>query len=105
MKQLIAATLVAATAFTAPAKAADQMDVIVGVAAGVLLGQVMQQPRYAQQQHYYNPYNQQDRVGYARGYDNPHRACGHTALRGYGYTEVITTNCYGQIIGVQRIPR
>lgn len=115
MKKVIASTLIALTAFTAvPAKAADSSDVVAGIIFGLILGQhaerqQQQQPVYrdapvvVMPQH--NPRNERGRPSYTRGYDNPHLVCEQQVVRGHGHTEVISRNCYGEIISVTRTPR
>jgi hypothetical protein len=53
----------------------------------------------------HNPLNDRRRGSYTRGYDNPSLVCGQQVNRTSRYVEVIHTNCYGEILFVERTPR
>jgi|TARA_R110000868_G_scaffold376548_1_gene641552 hypothetical protein len=118
MKNIIATTLIAITALTAvPAKAADSSDVVAGLIFGLILGQHAERNQQQQQQPVYrndapvvvmpqhNPRNTRGQVGYTRGYDNPDLVCYQEVVRTRNFVEVISTNCYGEILTVTRTPR
>ena len=112
---LSAVALVGAIALV-PAQAKANDDFIPGLIFGVILSSAMQNdhhraeprrhetgPVVVMPQH--NPRNDRARPGYARGYDNPRLVCAQEVVRGRGHTEVISRNCYGEILSVTRTPR
>jgi len=53
----------------------------------------------------HNPLNERRRPGYAAGLNNYHKVCGSEVIRHNGYSEVVETNCYGQVLNVRIVRR
>ena len=53
----------------------------------------------------HNPLNERRRPGYAAGLNNYNKVCGSEVIRHQGYSEVIETNCFGQILNVKIVRR
>jgi hypothetical protein len=53
----------------------------------------------------YNPYNDPRHPSYARGLDDPYRVCYIDHYRTGRWIEVVHTNCYGEVVRVERRPR
>jgi hypothetical protein len=53
----------------------------------------------------HNPLNERRRPGYAAGLNNYNKVCGSEVIRQQGFSEVVETNCFGQIINVKIVRR
>ena len=53
----------------------------------------------------HNPLNERRRPGYAAGLNNYNKVCGSEVIRHNGYSEVVETNCYGQVLNVRIVRR
>ena len=53
----------------------------------------------------HNPLNEARRPGYASGLNDYNKVCGSTVIRHQGYSEVVETNCLGQVLGVKIVRR
>jgi len=114
MKKFLAIAAVAASLASTPAMAwGDREQGILTGVLGTLILQEIQRPqepviierRHTRGMPSHNPRNQRDRGSYTRGYDDASQVCGQRVHRTPRYTEVIHTNCYGEILFVERTPR
>tara|TARA_B110000977_G_C10717904_1_gene353987 strand:+ start:123 stop:560 length:438 start_codon:yes stop_codon:yes gene_type:complete len=53
----------------------------------------------------HNPLNEARRPGYASGLNNYNKVCNSEVIRHQGYSEVVDTNCFGQILNVRIVRR
>jgi hypothetical protein len=53
----------------------------------------------------HNPLNERRRPGYAAGLNDFSKVCGSEVIRHNGYSEVVETNCYGQVLNVRIVRR
>ena len=53
----------------------------------------------------HNPLNEARRPGYASGLNNYNKVCSSEVIRHQGYSEVVDTNCFGQILNVRIVRR
>ena len=53
----------------------------------------------------HNPLNERRRPGYAAGLNNYNKVCGSEVIRHNGYSEVVETNCFGQVLNVKIVRR
>ena len=53
----------------------------------------------------HNPLNEARRPGYASGMNDYRKVCHSEVIRHNGYSEVVDTNCYGQILNVRIVRR
>ena len=53
----------------------------------------------------HNPLNERHRPGYAAGANNPNKVCSQEVIRHGNYSEVVESNCYGQVINVRVVRR
>ena len=53
----------------------------------------------------HNPLNESRRPGYAAGLNDYNKVCYSEAIRHQGYSEVVETNCYGQVVNVKIVRR
>ena len=110
---LSAVALIGALAFVpAQAKADEQLNNILGaLGVMVVLNEVYKNkaPSVNQVQTVYgtqhNPLNERRRPGYASGMNNFNKVCGTDVVRRNGYSEVVETNCYGQVLNVKIVRR
>lgn len=114
MKKFLAIAAVAASLTSTPAVAWGDREqgILTGVLGTLILQEIQrpQEPVIIERTHTrgmpsHNPRNQRHRGSYTEGYDNPNLVCGQRVHRTSRYTEVIHTNCYGEILFVERTPR
>ena len=53
----------------------------------------------------HNPLNEARRPGYAAGLNDYNKVCGSEVIRHQGYSEVVETNCFGQVLNVRIVRR
>lgn len=53
----------------------------------------------------HNPLNERRRPGYAEGLNDYSKVCAYETVRHQEYSEVIATNCYGQVLNVRIVRR
>tara|TARA_B110000238_G_C15751956_1_gene279575 strand:+ start:149 stop:526 length:378 start_codon:yes stop_codon:yes gene_type:complete len=110
---LSAVALIGALAFVpAQAKADEQLKNIFGAIAVIAVINEVYKGRtdsvnrvadvYGSQ---HNPLNERRRPGYAAGLNNYNKVCGSEVIRHQGYSEVVETNCFGQILNVKIVRR
>jgi len=114
MKKILAtAAVIAMTATTQAHAWGDREQGILTGVLGTLIFQEITQPQqpviiertHTRSMPDHNPLNDRHRGSYTAGYDNPNLVCGQRVNRTSRYTEVIHTNCYGEILFVERTPR
>ena len=53
----------------------------------------------------HNPLNESRRPGYSAGLTDYSKVCYSEVIRHQGYSEVVDTNCFGQVLGVKIVRR
>jgi len=114
MKKLFTLMVAGAALACSPAHAWGDREqgILTGVLGTLILQEISrpQEPVIIERTHTrsmpsHNPLNERHRGSYTRGYDDPNLVCGQRVNRTSRYTEVIHTNCYGEILFVERTPR
>ena len=109
---LSAVTLVGVLALApAQAKAEGLQNIFSAVIVGLVVNEIYQDraDNVNQIETVYgtshNPLNESRRPGYAAGLTDYNKVCGQDVIRHQGYSEVVETNCFGQVLNVKIVRR
>ena len=109
---LSAVTLVGVLALApAQAKAEGLQNIFSAVLVGLVVNEIYQDRADNVNQietvygTLHNPLNESRRPGYAAGLTDYNKVCGQDVIRHQGYSEVVETNCFGQVLNVKIVRR